>query len=111
MRDRLIELLKDYGIRVNCSVLADRIIDDNWKRYPCNIGDVVYFAVDDYHDSAVIDGIHITEQGVLFTWVQYEVGYELTECWDEGEFYIDEIGKTVFLTKEEAEQALKGGEG
>ena len=66
----------------------------------------MYFAVDDYHDSAVIDGIHITEEGILFTWVQYEVGYDLTECWDEGEFNIDELGKTVFTSREDAEKAL-----
>lgn len=76
---------------------------------PCYVGDTIYLTVEDYHDSAVIDGIHITEQGIMFTWVQYEVGVDVTECWDEGDFDIDDIGKTVFLTREEAERALKGG--
>ena len=126
MRDRLIEIFKktDYNIFPNSTVnanlanqfsdyalndIVDKLLKNGVIVPPCKVGDVVYFAVDDYHDSAVIDGIHITEQGVLFTWVQYEVGYELTECWDEGEFNIEDIGKTVFLTREEAEQALKGG--
>ena len=42
MRDRLIELLKDYGIRVNRSVIADKIIDDGWIKLPCKEGDTVY---------------------------------------------------------------------
>lgn len=73
---------------------------------PCKLGDTVYFPVEDYHDSAIIDGISITEQGMFFNWVQYEFGVDITECWDDGQFDVDEIGKTVFLTREEAEQAL-----
>ena len=65
---------------------------------PCKVGDMVYFANEDYHRSAEIDGIHIDEQGVSFTWVQYEVGVDIVELWDEGDFNIDDIGKTVFLT-------------
>ena len=78
---------------------------------PCYVGDTIYLAVEDYHDSAVIDGIHITEQGIMFTWVQYEVGVDVTECWDEGDFDIDDIGKTVFLTREDAIKALKAVRG
>lgn len=81
---------------------------------PCKVWDVVYFPIKDYHDSAIIEKISITEQGICFEWVQYEFGVDLTECWDDGEFGIDEIGKTVFLTREEAEAALAkmdGGDG
>lgn len=77
---------------------------------PCYIGDTIYLAVEGYHDSAVIDEIHIDEQGITFTWVQYEVGVDVTECWDDGYFDIDDIGKTVFLTREDAIKALKGSE-
>lgn len=77
---------------------------------PCKVGDIVYFDAVGYHDSAEIDGIHIDENGTVFTWVQYEVGVDITELWDEGEFDIEEIGKTVFLTREEAEQALEAQE-
>lgn len=84
----------------------------NFVELPCKVGDDVYFANESYHKSAEIDGIHIDEQGIMFTWVQYDFGVDITELWDEGEFDIDEIGKTVFLTIEEAEQAeqaLNGG--
>lgn len=78
---------------------------------PCAVGDTVYFDAVGYHDSAEIDGIHIDAQGVMFTWVQYDVGVDITELWDEGEFDLEDIGKTVFLTHEEAEKALKRSEG
>lgn len=78
---------------------------------PCKPGDTVYFDNTGYHDSAEIDGIHIDENGIAFSWVQYDVGVDITELWDEGEFDIEEIGKTVFLTPEEAEKALAEREG
>ena len=74
---------------------------------PCEVGQTVYFAVEDYHDSAIIDEIRITKQGIVFDWSQYEVGVDITELWDQDEFGIEAIGKTVFLSREEAENALK----
>ena len=112
-REKLIELLlvefkvqgflPPYG--TICSIAED-LIANGVTVLPCKVGDMVYFPVEDYHDSAVIDGINITELGISFTWVQYEVGADITECWDDGEFDADEIGKTVFLTREEAEAHL-----
>ena len=43
----------------------------------------------------------------MFTWVQYEVGVDVTECWDEGDFDIEDIGKTIFLTREDAIKSLR----
>ena len=76
-------------------------------RLPCKVGDIVYFPIYDYHDSAIIETIRIEENGVFFDWVQYEVGVDCTEVWDNGSFADGNIGKTVFLTREEAEQALE----
>lgn len=87
-----------------CACFKDK---SRYIELPCAVGDVVYFDCCGYHDSAEIDGIHIDAQGISFTWVQYDVGVDITELWDEGEFDIEEIGKTVFLTKEEAEQKIK----
>ena len=87
----------------SCVTIADHLIANGVTMLPLKVGDVVYFPVEDYHDSAVIDGINITAHGTSFTWVQYEVGADITECWDDGEFDIDEIEKTVFLTRAEAE--------
>ena len=89
---------------------AEQLIESGVIVPPCNVGDTVYFTNESYHDSGEIDGIHIDANGIAFTYVQYEYGPDITEVWDDGEFSIDEIGKTVFLTreaKEEAEKALK----
>lgn len=75
-------------------------------RLPCKVGDVVYFPIYDYHDSAIIETIRIEENGVFYDWVQYEVGVDCTEVWDNGSFADGNIGKTVFLTREEAEAKL-----
>ncbi len=112
LKEKLVELFQHddcplfmvFGDKVD--VLADYLIANGVMVLPLKVGDVVYFAVEDYHDSAIIDGIKITAQGISFAWVQYEVGVDITECWDDGEFGIDEIGKSVFLTREEAEAAL-----
>lgn len=118
-RDRLVEVIKQAEQQFSNTgrpvldieeYVADYILADGWIRTPCKVGDTVYFADEYYHDSAEIDGINITKQGIGFTYVQYEYGPDITEVWDDGEFSIDEIGKTVFLTreaKEEAEQKLK----
>lgn len=97
-----------YHCYANCwaQFIADHLIANGVTVLPLKVGDVVYFPVEDYHDSAIIDGINITAQGISFTWVQYEVGVDITECWDDGEFDADEIGKTVFLTRAEAESHL-----
>ncbi len=95
-----------------CVKTADYLLANGVIVLPCKVGDTVYFDAVGYHDSAEIDGIHIDEKGMSFTWVQYDVGVDITEVWDGGEFMLDDIGKTVFLTREEAEAKLKeGGKG
>ena len=75
---------------------------------PCKVGDTVYSTKTDMRFDAVITEISITDTDVFFEWVQYDKSYEITEVWDEGYFVLEDFGKTVFLTREEAEQALKG---
>lgn len=87
---KVVELLK-----------ADRLIE-----LPCKVGDTVYFPTQDRHDEATVNSISIGEEGILVHWVQYERGVDIIELWDEDFFEISEIGKTVFLTKEEAEAKL-----
>ena len=114
-REKLIELIIKGSIEYANSVnsdgymryVADYLLANGVIVPPCKVGDIVYFDCCGYHDSAEIDGINITAQGINFTWVQYDVGVDITELWDEGEFDIDEIGKTVFLSREDAEKALR----
>ena len=92
---------------------ANQIIDmfdiatENCIELLCKVGDTVYFATKDRFNSATIDEITITENGMQFYWIQYDKSYVTTEIWDDGTFSDKDIGKTVFLTREKAEKALE----
>lgn len=74
---------------------------------PCAVGDKVW--IPGHKFASEIETIVINrEEGLYFEYAEYDRSYELTECWDEGNFTANDIGKTVFLTREEAEAALEG---
>jgi len=73
---------------------------------PCKVGDTVY-VINTNRVVSRIEEIVIIKGDIIFRWAQYDVSYKLTELWDDGEFSIKEIGKTVFLTRESAKAALK----
>lgn len=62
---------------------------------PCKVGDTVYAA-----ETAPVVPLYVTHVGV---WLDGADGGD----WED----LKNIGKTVFLTREEAEAALKGGNG
>lgn len=71
-------------------------------KLPCKVGDTVYSVTRDFISEYTICSIEMYKEGFFFNW----------KC--EKGIYINlrgftnfDIGKTVFLTKEEAEQALK----
>ncbi len=102
------QLMEKFKLACNrLAELEDKIEQGTLIELPCKVGDTVYFAVDNGWDCAEIDEIHIFKDDIVFEWVQYDRGYELTELWDCGDFSIKDIGKTVFLTREEAEKKLK----
>ena len=106
-RERLIELLKhEFGTKVS-EITADWLISKGVIVPPCNVGDTVYPLSADRSFRAFIEKIEVTTDGMLFEWVQYDVGVDCTETWDYGCFSVAEIGKTVFLTEAEYEKALK----
>ena len=43
---------------------------------------------------------------VTYEWYNFEVGPDITEVWDDGEFTPEDIGKTVFNSLEEYEKAF-----
>ena len=130
MRDRLIELVKasvygniDDGFDgpvLNCENIADHLLANGVIVPPCKVGDMVYrhnivvwdceccncehYRVGGFGDpsecGATKDGfkhpdcIEITEETVTQTDILHYLCY-------------NEFGKTVFLTKEDAERALK----
>lgn len=106
-RDRLTDLLADkdnlwfksYGEE------ADYLLKNGVIAPPCRAGDRVWIV--GHRFPAVIDEITINIQdGITFNWSEHDEGPELTELWDDGWFTPEDIGKTVFLTREEAEAAL-----
>lgn len=130
MRDRLIELLnkgiikseENYGMPITTQ-LADYLLENGVIVPPCKVGDTVYvdcktwrsaylwvnyphtFIKEKYYIVADVVAIVKTRKQTLV-----KLGtYNQTTFTREYERYpISAIGKTVFLTKEEAE-ALKGG--
>ena len=73
-------------------------------RLPCKVGDTVWIKGDRF--PAEVLATSLDEEGLFFEYVEYDRGYEITEVWDSGNFSADDIGKTVFLTRAEAEKAL-----
>ncbi len=126
MRDRLIELIKkaDDEYRDICDrcdkdgyksypqyeeFVADRILANGVIAPPYKVGDTVYyiniyFHIMLYRDrvyEAVVSRIVVTKYGVSHV-IRIHGGHAVNEIPNV------EFGKTVFLTREEAEQALKG---
>ena len=74
---------------------------------PCKVGDTVYMPVGKWgtitgYEADECDGFHIARDGVL----QIKA-----KCYSGNHGTYGVPGKTVFLTREEAEAALKGGDG
>lgn len=67
------------------------------------IGDTVYIV--GHRFPAEITGVHITKKGTFLEWAEYKQsnGFNLGE-WDNGEFSVEEVGKTVFSSQDEAQQ-------
>lgn len=121
MRDRLIELLKPYVSGCACEdesgscelttcrdcnaqVLADHILADGWIRLTLSIGQKVWELCEwTYKDTEIREcTVSMLQQKADKSWkiritVNHSV-YDITP---------DKLGKTIFLTREAAENALK----
>lgn len=123
MRDRLIELLTNMYLPINVrnrlgsydtvgerrlgefeiNGIADHLLANGVIVPPCKVGDKVFFIVDMSGHSAFNDFVTddtVTKIGVTTKGLLYEKGFNFAD-----------FGKTVFLTKEEAEKALAEREG
>ena len=112
MRDRLIELCNEkistmtfnnsdhwFDFHERISDIADYLLANGVIVPPCKVGDILYY-LDRYSKSIETDTVKyftVTKNGCKPILERHNVKF-----W---EMY--EWGKTVFLTKEEAEQALK----
>lgn len=118
MRDRLIELLNDKlklhicdacgssawksDTRRVLTQAADHLIANGVVLPPCKVGDTAYWAIPEINGPCVCED-RITEVGTRGFWVSMFQGMGNMDDFTPWE----EVGKTVFLTQEEAEKALE----
>ena len=111
MKDRLIELIDGFDLQTipNSSrewmeQFADHLIANGVIVPPVKVGQTVWFIRDKYHNKIEETNVEkvIVKNGGIYIKLGCNSMYE-TSC--------NSIGKTVFLTKEEAEKALKESEG
>ena len=119
MRDRLIEIVKQvpYGVSVGAKFtqafsekIADHLLANGVIVPPCKVGDTIYLPWEWKDTSGVailtVERMSITEAGCSIRtdlWSDDEDYWLAYNC---GVFRFDDIGKTVFLAREEAEKAL-----
>ena len=104
-RQRLIDLMieakrTDPETGSFTEYLADYLISNGVVVLPCKVGDIVYVCYEE------IPIIH--KKQICLIICQHSYGKPQLEfhCTDFYIFYGEEIGKTVFLTRKEAEKAL-----
>ena len=79
-------------------------------KLPCAVGDAVYEICDGFIEPCTVEVIYLADYKDEAGNSSYmiEIHYNREDCpWVSTEVYFTDIGKTVFLTKEEAEAALK----
>lgn len=108
MREKLIAIIKDSlfkHIDKSCNLaenIADDLLENGVVVLPCEVGQIVYFVRNKKIITTEIEKI-IFKNGGLYIKLDCNSIYE-TSC--------KSIGKTVFLSREDAERALrKEGEG
>ena len=92
------------GGALNCSILADYLLEHGVIVPPCKVGDRLYeVTVRKTVSVYKVRAIRVELFGLFIEWdiVEGFVWQSLSDI------NADEIGKTVFLTREEAERALK----
>ncbi len=95
-RERLVEIASGVVVDIFAKKIANEIIKDGWIRPP--LGDKVYIVAEVSRQ--------IVECTVIGVWIYENDCMIITDC---GTIHNLSIGKTVFFTKEEAEETLKGG--
>lgn len=107
MRDRLIELIHDSDLSLDSVRLADHLLANGVIVPPCKVGQTVYVpdkkSVQEYTVHAVeCDEKHLTIK--CHSWLAEREGLLHKHT---AYFNLNDFGKTVFLTKEEAEEVHK----
>lgn len=120
MRERLIQLIKqahtdyllndDYAVSIY-EFIADRLIENGVIVPPCKIGDTIFVIETELRNKNKIRSYIVARK------VTGICGNNLSPLWVaalespyEYRYHPTEFGKTVFLTREAAEEALKARE-
>ena len=112
MRDRLIELMTESDICFTChpvekyveeekQKLADYLLEHGVIVPPCKVGDIVYVP---YKDSQTIEEKRVKSISHVIN--EFANSMEFN-CKHNYAFLYTDINREVFLTREEAEKALK----
>lgn len=99
-RDRLIELIHDSDYSLNSVGLADYLLANGIIVPPCKAGDTIYFDTYKHGESIGIQPHKVANVSIVVS-TERPFGCVGADIYDR------EFGKTVFLTREEAENALK----
>ena len=120
MYDRLVELLFQTGMlesESRCKIAAEDLIADGVIVPPCKVGDKVYYISSRYEKRGRRNvHVYFVEEGKVDSIIVGGSGIpQIDVCNGENEWSLfdskEDFGEIVFLTREEAENALGGAEG
>ena len=105
--DRVCPHLKDDDA-IKCGAYADK---SRFIELPCAVGDTVYafcetFGVILPYFVETLSCAYYDKNKVIWQYEANCTNFEVPELLDSIDFELEDFGKTVFLTKEEAEKAL-----
>ena len=112
-RERLVELLDNLpNGELLTKDVADYLMSNNVVVLPCKVGDTVYSFSTDFGVVLpyLVGTLNIGYMGKSGVYYSYEANCsdpETDELLDEIDFESEDIGKTVFLSRAEAENVLK----
>ncbi len=106
-QERLNDLIKACKYWGSSLIVNDYLLKNGIIVLPCSIGDTVYWNTNTYISNGVVATIQITTSEIIeFVALSDYDGKSVLYK----EFDKSDIGETVFLTKEEAENHLKEGD-
>lgn len=105
MKDKLVQIIKSVPITEKAyeeyiSDIAEKIIDEGVILPPCKVGEKIYVVRFGKCEEHIVEKIEQCRDILHIAFGWRNMGYEWISA--------KEFGKTVFLTREKAEKALKG---
>lgn len=107
MRDRLIDLIHDSDLSLDSVRLADHLLANGVIVPPCKVGDTVYVLDKKSAQEYTVHAVERDEKHLnikCHSWLAEREGLLHKHT---AYFNLNNFGKTVFLTKAEAEKALE----